>query len=374
MGDEGFLTTAEVARRLGVKAETVYAYASRGLLTSVKRPGRRGSLFAAEEVDRLAGRGREPGVVEGIRTRLTRFDGDEVSFRGERVTDLAGEWSYESVAHFLWTGELAERPAFPESAELAGLVRSATRALPATARLTDHLRVAVAVLGAADPLRFDLAPEAVRPAAERLIGVLADALPGGSARGTLGARLWPKLTSRPPEPEILDAALVLLADHGLAVSTVAARVAASARANVYAVVSAGLGAMDGHYHGGASTLAYRFLAEARENPVDALSERLRSAGSIPGFGHRIYQRRDPRADALLALLPENPVVDLLLDQLAGRTDLFPNTDLALAAMMHAFDMRPDAGEAIFAVARIAGWVAHALEEYGEPGLRFRVLN
>ncbi|WP_431921627.1 citrate synthase [Amycolatopsis tucumanensis] len=374
MGDEGFLTTAEVARRLGVKTETVYAYASRGLLTSVKRPGRRGSLFAVEEVDRLAGRGREPGVVEGIRTRLTRFDGDEVYYRGERVASLAGERTFESVAHFLWTGELADQPGFPESPEQAGLVRSASAALPATARLTDHLRVGVAVLGAADPLRFDLAPEAVRAAAERLIGVLADALPGETAGGTLGERLWPKLTSRPPEPRILDAALVLLADHGLAVSTVAARVAASARANVYAVVSAGMGAMDGHYHGGASTLAYRFLAEARENPVAALSERLRTSGTIPGFGHRIYQRRDPRAEALLALLPEDPVVDELLGRLAGRADLFPNTDLALAAMMHGFDMRPDAGEAIFAVARIAGWVAHALEEYGEPGLRFRVLS
>lgn len=374
MGDEGYLTTAEVAQRLGVKAETVYAYASRGVLTSVKRPGRRGSLFAAEEVDRLAGRGREPGVVEGIRTRLTRFADDELFFRDRRAVDLVGQSSLESVAHFLWTGELAGRPAFPASPELTGLVRSATGALQATARLTDHLRVAVAVLGAADPLRFDLAPDAVRPAAERLIGVLADALPGGTASGTLGERLWPKLTSRRPDPEILDAALVLLADHGLAVSTVAARVAASARANVYAVVSAGLGALDGQYHGGASTLAYRFLAEAREDPVNALSERLRTAGGIPGFGHRIYRRRDPRADALLALLPDNPVVDLVLDQLSGRADLFPNIDLALAAMMHSFEMRPDAGEAVFAVARTAGWTAHALEEYGEPGLRFRVLG
>ncbi|NIH82142.1 citrate synthase [Amycolatopsis viridis] len=372
MSDEGFLTTAEVARRLGVKPETVYAYASRGLLTSVKQPGRRGSLFAAAEVDRLAGRGREPGVVEGVRTQLTRFDGDEVYYRGKRVAELAPQWSFESVTHFLWTGEPGDRPPFPESPELVGLVRSATGALPATARLTDHLRVAVAVLGAADPLRFDLAPGAVRAAGERLIGVLADALPGRTGRGTLGARLWPKLTARRAQPDLLDAALVLLADHGLAVSTVAARVAASARANVYAVVSAGLGALDGHYHGGASTLAYRFLAQAREDPVGALSERLRTAGGVPGFGHRIYQRRDPRAEALLALLPPDPVVAELVERLSGRAEMFCNIDLALAAMMHAFDMRADAGETIFAVARTAGWIAHALEEYAEPGLRFRV--
>jgi len=370
MADEGYLTTAEVARRLGVKPETVYAYASRGLLTSVRRPGRRGSLFAAAQVDALAARGRDHGVVEGIRSRLTRLADDELYYRDRRVTDL--DRSPESVAHLLWTGEEAHRPAFPTSPELVELARSATSALPSTARLTDHLRVAVAVLGAADPLRFDLAPDAVRLAAERLLGVLADTLPGPVAGGTLGARLWPKLTTRPAHPELLDTALVLLADHGLAVSTVAARVAASARANLYAVVSAGLGALDGHYHGGASTLAYRFLADARADPVGALSERLRTADGVPGFGHRIYARRDPRADALLALLPPDPVVDDVVDRLAGRPGMFPNVDLALAAMMHAHDMRPDAGEAVFAVARSVGWIAHALEEYGEPGLRFRV--
>jgi len=55
-------------------------------------------------------------------------------------------------------------------------------------------------------------------------------------------------------------------------------------------------------------------------------------------------------------------------------DSFPNVDLALAALMHAYDMRPDAGETIFALARVAGWLAHAIEEYREPGLRFRPLG
>jgi citrate synthase len=262
--------------------------------------------------------------------------------------------------------------------------------------LTDHLRIAVAVLGAADPLRFDLAPASVGHAAGQLIGVLVDALPNidgsavstdsgdaaggsgdaaGSAEKTLGARIWPKVSERPPRPELLDATLILLADHGLAVSTVAARVAASARANLYAVVSAGLGALDGHYHGAASTLAYRFLAEALKDPVGALSDRLRTGDRIPGFGHRVYQHRDPRAEALFELLQDEPVmqaVDAITAELAGRQ--FPNLDLAVAAMMHAYDLRPDAGEALFALARTIGWTAHALEEYAEPGLRFRALG
>src|SRR4051794_2856845 len=147
---------------------------------------------------------------------------------------------------------------------------------------------------------------------------------------------------------VLDLVMVVLADHDLAVSTVAARVAASARAHPYAVVSAGLGALDGPYHGTASILAHRFLGDALDDPVRALSERLRGGDPVPGFGHRIYRRRDPRADLVLALLrdrnaPVLAAVDAVAAGLAGRPDGFPNVDLALAAATHALDLRPDAG-------------------------------
>lgn len=165
---------------------------------------------------------------------------------------------------------------------------------------------------------------------------------------------------------------MLLADHGLAVSTVAARVAASARAHPYAVVSAGLGAMDGQYHGAASTLAYGFLADALDDPVRAVSERLR-AGAVPGFGHVLYQHQDPRATALLGMLPDHPVLGVI-ERIRRELDGFPNVDLALAALMHCCGMPADAGEVIFALARTAGWIAHAIEEYAEPRLRFRSLG
>jgi citrate synthase len=254
------------------------------------------------------------------------------------------------------------------------LARAAMKVVPAGARLTDRLRVAVAVLGAADPLRFDLSAASVTAAAGRLIGTLVAALPGPIVtRTTLGGKLWPKLSDEEPRPEVLDAALILLADHGLAVSTVAARVAASARANLYAVISAGLGALDGQYHGAAPTLAYEFLDRAKHDPLKALSDQLRSGEPIPGFGHRIYQHRDPRADVLLELLGDHPIVGTV-HAIAERTPTFPNSDLALAAVMHAYNFRPDAGDALFALARMIGWTAHALEEYAAPPLRFRTLG
>ncbi|PSL51680.1 citrate synthase [Saccharothrix carnea] len=375
--DERYLTTAEVARRLGVKTQTVYAYASRGLLRSVRLPGRRGSFFAQSEVDAFVARGRDErqpsGAVERIRTELTLLDDDELRYRGHRATDLASSHTFESVATLLWTGEPADEP-FPTDEALVGTVRTALAALPDAARTTDRFKVAAAVLGATDPLRFDLSPGAVVRVGRRLIGVFADALPGTAGDGDLIARrLAGKLGDRPVDPALLDLALVLLADHDLAVSTVAVRVAASARAHPYSVVSAGLGAVDGQYHGVASTLAYRFLRDAADDPFGALAERQRTGG-VPGFGHRVYQSRDPRAEALFAALRRHEAareVMATVDVVAQGAGTFPNVDLALAALMHAYRLRPDAGEAIFALARCAGWLAHAIEEYREPGLRFR---
>jgi citrate synthase len=380
--DENYLTTAEVARKLRVKPETIYAYVSRGLLTSVRARGRRGSLFAAADVERLASKSVEhSGVVEQIESELTLLQDDELYYRGHSVRELATDWTVESVAHLLWTGELTKQQAFPAPGDSVELARSAMSVLPDSARLTDQLRVAVAVLGAADPMRFDLTPQAVVLAAGKLIGGLVAALPGpmasagprANAQDSLGKRLWPKLSPHRPRPEVLDAALILLADHGLAVSTVAARVAASARANLYAVVSAGLGALDGQYHGAAPTLAYEFLQRAQRDPLQALSDQLRTGEPVPGFGHRIYQERDPRAEVLLEMLGDHPVVETI-QVLTARTPSFPNSDLAVAAMMHAFEFRADAGDALFALARIVGWTAHALEEYAAPALRFRAMG
>jgi citrate synthase len=174
----------------------------------------------------------------------------------------------------------------------------------------------------------------------------------------------------------MEAALILLADHDIAASTLAARVAASTRAHPYAVVSAGLAALDGPLHGAASEHVYPLLARAAagEDPVAVVSGQLRVSGGIPGFGHPLYPSGDPRAAVLFALLGEHPVHVAaigLADAVRTRSGILPNIDLALAAFALRYDMPADAGEAIFAVARTAGWLAHALEEYANRPARFR---
>lgn len=365
---ESMLTTNQAARRLGVKPATVYAYVSRGLLTSEKL--NRQSMFDVAEVEALAqrtgARGAVAAVTDRIRTRISLLEHDRLYYRGRSVTELSDSKRFEDVAHWLWTSVDTVGLQFPEGQEI-------WMALPDSATLTDRIRVAVALASAGDPLRFDL--DRSVSTAKALIADVVESLPlVGKPQGTdIADRLWARLSPLPPQPDILNAALILLADHDLAVSTMAARVAASARAHPYAVVSAGLGAMEGQKHGTATTLAHRFLAQAEADPMGAVAERLRTGQPIPGFGHRVYQVRDPRAEHLLSLL--RPHGSLVADRIIETQPLsFPNIDLALAQLGLTFQMSPDAGEAIFAIARIVGWIAHAMEEYQEPGLRFRALG
>lgn len=398
LGDGGGrIGTQEAARRLGVKPATLYAYVSRGLLDSRRAAGGRGSTFDPDEVAALARRGRPAppadhaaGTDTGfsrVRTGITLIEGDRYFFRGVDATALAEAYSYEEVAEWLWTGVLRRGVRFEAPPPVLAAARTAAAALPAGCGPMNRLRVAAVAAGAADPLRFDLAREAVLGSARGLVPALVDALPpaGRPHRGSgpLAWRLWSRLTARPADDEALralDAALALLIDHDLAASTLAARVAASARAHPYAVVSTGLGALDGPLHGQASALAHRMLAEVLERggAAPVVADYLRAGRRIPGLGHRLYEAEDPRARVLLGLLEHVPAAAPALAAArevvavtARHRPLPANVDLALGVLSVAHAMPVEAGETVFAVARTAGWIAHALEEYAEPPLRMR---
>lgn len=396
------LTTRETAERLGVKPETVYAYVSRGQLSSNRAPGGRGSTFDAAEVDALARRTgrREPASPTGelaFRTGITLIESDRYYFRGVDAAELARRHTYEEVAEWLWTGELRTGTRFTAPSEALAAARRTVGALPAHCGSTDRLRVAVVAAAAADPLRFDLSREAVLGGARSLIPTLVAALPtvgadgvdGGavaSADAGLARQLWPKLTAHPADEaslDVLDTALGLLIDHDLAASTLAARVAASARAHPYAVVSAGLGVLEGPLHGAASGLAHRMLAEALERggAAPVVADHLRTGRRVPGLGHRLYTGEDPRATTLFSLLAKVPraapalaAARDVVATTARHAPLHANVDLALAVLSVSWGMAAESGETVFAISRTAGWIAHALEEYGERPLRMRPIG
>lgn len=371
------VSSAAAAARLGVKRATVYAYVSRGLLTARQLRGRQGSWFDPVELDTLTRRARHPAERRPelrIASAVTLIDGGRFWYRGRVPDQLAASAGYERVAELLWTGDLPDQP--PRWAVDRRAVSRARRALdtlPDSASIQDRLRVAVAVLGAHDALRFDLRPPGALATSRRLVGGTVAALTG-RATGTVAARVAALVSPKRPVPAAIRAvetALILLADHELAASTLAARVAASFRADPYAAVSAGLGAVAGTWHGAASRRVESALAgpgRARD-PERVLGELLHDGRVVPGFGHPLYPDGDPRVTTLLRLarsMRKMPDVDAVLALAAARGVPHPNVDFALAALSRALRLRPGAGEALFAMARLAGWLAHAMEEYAEP--------
>src|SRR5215471_12364826 len=180
------LTAAEAARRLGVKPATIYAYVSRGVLARTRAPDGRASLFRAEEVERLARRGRPrrpAGAADiTVESAITEITGDSLRFRGLDATRLAISRTFEEVAELLWTGEL--RPAAePWQARPAALAagRAAQAALPAGTLPLERLQVIVPAMAATDPLRLHLDRRAVMAAGRSVIAGMVECLPAPAA-------------------------------------------------------------------------------------------------------------------------------------------------------------------------------------------------
>ncbi len=384
--DALWLTSEAATQRLGVKAETLYAYVSRGMVQSERIPGSKRSRFLKADVERVAGRQRGGGRAGGleliIETNLTYLDPAGVlAYRGWNVADAVKQATFEEVASWLWHSQRDKTP-IEAPAAMVAVAQQVARALP-DQPVMDRLRATIAAVRGCDSFRDDRRPEAVAMAARSAIATMLAALPvvGEEAApgATVAARLWPRLTASPAKPrqiKLLDATLVMLADHEMAASTLAARVAASTWADPYLVVLAGLSVLGGPLHGAASTQARVLLHEVHAqgvSPAEAIARRLRDGELIPGFGHRVYKDNDPRCTVLLELLTaikREPVEDELVLLMHQRGLPFPNVDFAIASFAERYDMIDNAGEVVFAVARTAGWLAHAIEEYRHR-LRYR---
>ena len=191
---------------------------------------------------------------------------------------------------------------------------------------------------------------------------------------------WSDDADRGPLAVALDRALVLLADHELATSTLAVRVAASTRTAPYPAYAAGLAVLQGALHGGTSARSStpaRRVRGARGRAGDRPPARGRGSGS-PASATRIYRGEDPRLRPLLeavAMLPDpagrRDVVDDLLIEAGIRLTRQANVDLALGALTYVGGL--PARLPLFAVARLAGFAAHHDEELAERPLRYRGL-
>lgn len=394
---EPFLSAREAAKLLGVKTSTLYAYVSRGQIQSVAGAGR-ARRYRKADVLRLKARreGRDRGAEIGSALRwgepvldsaITEVRPDGPYYRGRSAVSLARDPDvcFEQVAELLWTGTLpVERPEWPMP-PFADASRDAASGAALHAPPLAWLAVLVPTLASWDEGRFERTPEAVLPRARSLIRALAELLGGGHGPESLAESFLWSATGRPRKhAPALDTLWTLWADHELNVSSFAARVAASADADLYSCVSAGLAALSGPKHGGACEQLHALLEEIKrpQRVRQVVNERRRRGAAIPGFGHPLYPRGDPRALPMLELAeevgPRAPRVKLvraLVAELRERGQE-PNVDCGTVALAAALGVPSDKVPGLIAVGRCAGWVAHILEQYAagfliRPRARFR---
>jgi citrate synthase len=385
--DQRWVAAATAAKVLGISVRSLYAYVSRGQVRSVAGEHGRPRMYAFADLERLrvrrdarAGHG---AVAAGalrwgepvLDSAITAITPRGPAYRGKLAVELAaGDTPFEAVAELLWSGYLPARVAWPRGtiphAQLARLVGADARTP------LDVMPLLVQIAALADPERDDPRPDALIACGRRLIPLLAAALAPGfvpaAVTRALGAGSVAEIAARAlglsdELAPVIGRVLVLLADHELNASSFTARIAASTDAGPYACVAAALATMSGPKHGSAAEEVWRFAAPfGSPDAARAAVRALRKRGEIPpGFGHPIYPAGDPRAPPVLeaaARLPLARHARTLFAIVDATTDAAPNVDVGLAALTAALGVPPATATGLFAVARAAGWLAHALEQ------------
>jgi citrate synthase len=376
------VNATEAARLLGVTKATLYAYVSRGLLDRRTAVDGRTSLYSRDAIDALIGRSRRRRPPERasidvqIASVITELHDDRVLYRGHDVARLSRSTSFEQVAELLWTGRV---PDDPPTWEVDRDALDRCRAVIATAAPDDPI---IGLTLAATTLAGDAGHrgDASAVAARRLLA-LTPSLLGGPVVGDVATRLahaW----ANDPDPALIAAisrALILLADHELATSTLGVRVAASVRTDAYTSLATGLSVVRGSLHGAASSAAAELIDASAVVGAGVAVDRVLSSGArLPGFGHTVYRNGDPRLAPMLEAVEQLPdsgdrwaVVTDVLAEAGRRIGHLPNIDLGLGALLHVADLPRESP--IVGVARLAGWAAHAAVDRSERPVGYRGL-
>ena len=300
-----------------------------------------------------------------LRSAITRIAEGKLFFRGQNAVELSRSATLEDVAALLWQGGLppasSERPAieYPDDWRSRS---SGQRCIETVA--------AMVTAGS-----WSVSPEHTLPDAYRILRQVAAAATGATAFSScrsqpiheLLADGWGKGAQA---ADLIRRALVLCADHELNASTYAARVIASTRASIGAAVLGGLCALNGPLHGGATDLVRALLSDQSllSEPETVFVARAASGERIPGFGHRLYPAGDPRAAELLEALHLTQRWRRVVDAAATATGTWPNIDFALVLLEKQLRLPRGAAFAMFATGRVAGWIAHVLEQWSDGTL------
>jgi len=337
-------------------------------------------------------------------TKISEVDGaaGKLVYRGYLAKDLAGNVSFEEVSYLLLYEKLPNKEELKhfnsmltKERDIPQQLASTMQNSPKDALPMDILQSAVASLAQYDPDIRDTSREAADRMAIRLI-----------AKFPTVVAYWDRIRNDkpviPPNPDLnsaanflymlngeipdtdlikyFDVCLVLHAEHSFNASTFAAREVASTRAHMYAAVGAGVGSLSGALHGGANTRVMQMLLEigSIDKIEDYVNNILETGGVIMGLGHAVYQTDDPRAHILAPMskamgerLGETKWYEMskILEQKGKQafkekkgSDIYVNVDFYSASLYYYMGIAVDLFSPVFAIARVAGWATHVLEE------------
>ena len=346
-----------------------------------------------------------PGLegVPATQSAICDIDGQKgiLSYRGYAVDDLAAHSSFLETAYLLVWGALPTASQLGEFQQEVQMhrrvsfrIRDMMKCFPASGHPMDALQSSAASLGLFYSRRALDNPEYIYSAVVRLIAKIPTMVAAFQLirkgqdpiqpRDDLpyAANFLYMLTEREPDPlaaRIFDACLILHAEHSLNASTFSARVTASTLTDPYAVVASAVGTLAGPLHGGTNEDVLEMLAQiGTEDRVEAwLDQAMAQKQKIMGFGHREYKVKDPRAVILQQLAEQlfdqfghDPMYDLArkLEAVAaerlGPKGIYPNVDFYSGLVYRKLGIPEDLFTPIFAIARVAGWLAHWKEQIG----------
>ncbi|MBX3456315.1 citrate synthase family protein [Ferrovibrio sp.] len=377
-----FLDAAKAAKSLGVSRATLYAYVSRGLIRSSAADGdTRQRLYNAHDVEALKKRkavGRRPREAAAqsldwglpvLSSGITLIENGRLYYRGQDAARLAETATLEDVARLLWQCE-AQNPFIADQALpppwQPGLLKRLA-ALP----LIERCQAMLPLIAAGRATAWQRDASRLWSGAAALLRALAAATslsePDAQPIHLHLARAW---QLKPSGADILRRVLVLLADHEFNASAFAVRVVASTGASLGACLTGGLAALSGPLHGGTTSLVELLLQEIDTvgDAAAVVEARLRRGEGVPGFEHQLYPEGDPRAAALLPLLPRDASRNALAAVMRDGAGKLPNVDFALVSVRRALRLPKDSALALFAIGRTVGWIAHALEQHREGKL------
>ena len=351
---------AQALEMLNVRAQTLYAYVSRGRIGMHPDPeDSRRSLYSVADIERLAmrrRRGRKADAIAAsamawgepsIPTSISTIERGRLIYRGVDAMEMSQVRSLEEIAALLWQepGPVRLTSADPDAGAPAGWLTGMANLAQGSMASVGRSQASLSADGAA------------------AIGRLAYDFGLGGGDAPLHERLAASWTADAQVADLLRQALVLMADHDLNASTFAVRVAASTGAAIPACLLAGLATLSGPRHGGATTALAMLVQQAeRTGPAEAAGQWLSSGQSLPGFGHPLYPQGDARAGALMQRMTIDPLMSDLAQAGLAATGRPPNIDFALVSMMRAYGLPQDAPFKLFALGRSIGWVAHAIEQ------------